>query len=466
MPEVAVLNLRLPSVILSFSTSPQLHPSSTETNQHVRHHRRFHSVSTAWSRNLPPHLTLQDRSITTILLPAYLSYKALRTNDPAQTHPWLIYFTILALTLLAESWTIFIIGWIPFYSWFRLIFLLYLVLPQTQGAKIIWLEYLEPYIVHHEAQIDRFIAETHEKLQTMGLGYLNIAIEWARDRLLGQKSPQAAFQQPVGAGAGYASYATDLLSRFAMPGARMSTPTQPGTTSAGVYGALSNLAGAAFANPMATRSAATEAASTHIPPSLFDMGEIPGHSTAEKSSYISAQRDRLQSLMKALDKEQQNLDLAYGSDSRRRDVSGGHSSSGHSSSGHSKRPSSSGSGLDIGGGLKTKSRSEQSFENVEYDDADDRYAHRVPSDSHDPRRTSGGWGVPSAVGGWFQGGSPGSQGDRRDDRSERERKRDSSDTLTGPGSRGWTAARDMTEEISRGVSSAYDEYRDGDGRRR
>ena len=363
----------------------------------------------------------------------------------------MIYFTILALTLLFESWTLFIIGWIPFYSWFRLVFLLYLVLPQTQGAKILYLDYLEPYIVHHEVQIDHFIGGTHDRLQQMGLGYLNTAIEWARERILGQKSPQhqGASQMSMGAGAvGYASYATNLLSRFAMPGARTSTPTQPGTTSAGMYNTLSNLAGAAFATSTAQRSAATEAASVTLPPSMFNFDNIPGQSTAEKSTFISAQRDRLQGLLKTLDKEQQNLDLAYGSDSR-----------GGGSSGHSKRPSSSGSGLSLVGGLKTKSHSEQSFENVHYDEAGDGPGTHVPAESQDPRRTSGGWGIPSGVTGWFSGGNaPGG-----DDRSERERKRDSGDTLT---SRGWSATRDMTEEISRGMSSGYDRPRDADERRR
>ncbi|ETI27301.1 hypothetical protein G647_09491 [Cladophialophora carrionii CBS 160.54] len=399
-------------------------------------------------------------SVTTILLPAYISYKALRTNDPAQTHPWLIYFTILSLTLLFESWTLFVIGWIPFYSWLRLIFLLYLVLPQTQGAKILYLDYLEPYIVHHETQIDQFIGETHDRLQQMGMGYLNIAIEWARDRILGQKSPQqqgpAAAGQQQGASAGsYASYATDLLSRFAMPGARTNTPTQPGTSSSTVYNTLSHLAGAAFATSSAQRSAATDAASINIPPSLFNFDNIPGQSTAEKASFIAAQQTRLQGLLKMLDKEQQNLDLAYGSDPRgERGGNGSRSASGSGS--HSKRPSSSGSGLAIGGGLKTKSKSEQSFENVEYDEADER--------ERDPRRTSGGW-IAAGVSGWLAGSSPagGGGGEGHDDRGERERKRDSGDTLT---SRGWSAARDITEEISRGMSSGYDRSREEGERRR
>ncbi|OAL24019.1 hypothetical protein AYO20_10764 [Fonsecaea nubica] len=415
-------------------------------------------------------------SVTTILLPAYLSYKALRTNDPAQTHPWLIYFTILSLTLLFESWTLFIIGWIPFYSWLRLIFLLYLVLPQTQGAKVLYLDYLEPYIVHHERQIDQFIGETHDKLQQMGLGYMNIAIEWAREKILGQKSPQqhAGQQQAAGVG-GYASYASDLLSRFAMPGARTNTPTQPGATSAGVYSMVSSFAAglASPSNPSqgTYRSAAAEAASISIPPNLFQFENIPGQSTAEKSSFITAQRDRLLGLVRMLDSEQQNLDLAYGAAPGDGNGRGGNG-------GHSKRPSSSGSGLAMGGGLKTKSRSEQSFENVDYDEATG--GSNTPADPHDRRRTSGGDGagggwIPAGVSGWFSGSGPGGGpgGDAHYDRSERdmerERMRDSGPESTSPSaraSRGWTAARDITDEISRGMSSGVDSLMGDPERRR
>lgn len=365
--------------------------------------------------------------MTTILLPAYLSYKALRTNDPAQIHPWLIYFTILSLVLLAESWTYFILGWIPFYSWFRLMFMLYLVLPQTQGAKILYLDYLEPYIVGHETRIDEFIGQAHDRLQQLGLGYINIVVEYLREKVLGQKSPQP--QQPQNAN--YASYAQDLLSRFSMPGARTSTPTQPGITSAGVYGLVSNLAGAAFSSSQTTltsssRSAAAEA--SNIPSSL--ARDIPGGSSAEKSSYIQSQRDRLTSLIRALDSEQQNLDLAYGSAPGQRAPSGS-------------------------GGLKTKSHSEQSFENVDYDDAthtpatSSSYGSTPPRPVTDARRsTSGNW-VPSGVSGWFAGGD-GQSGpqERDDDHSERNRT-----------SKGWQMARDMTEDIARGMSSGVDPRR-------
>jgi TB2/DP1, HVA22 family len=330
-------------------------------------------------------------SVTTIVLPAYLSYKALRTRDPAQIHPWLIYFTILSLALLFESWTLFIIGWIPFYSWLRLIFLLYLVLPQTQGAKILYLDYLEPYIIHHEAQIDNFIGQSHERLQQIGLGYIKIIVEYLRDKVLGQKSPQ-----PLARQASYASYAQDLLSRFAMPSARTGLPAD---STAGIYGMVSGLAGAAMSAGR-TRDPNQEAAS--LPDSLV-QDSLRGISPTEKSNSISAQRERLTAMLKALESEQQTLDLAYG------------------------RPSSS-------EGLKTKSKSEQSFEKVACDEPSDSNAQATSPKQSSRRATSGNW-IPAGVTGWFAGGEG------------------QANQLT---SKGWTAARDITEAMAEGTSSSVD----------
>lgn len=56
-------------------------------------------------------IRLIDRSALTILFPVFASYKALRTSDPSQLAPWLMYWVVLSAILLAESWTVFILGW-------------------------------------------------------------------------------------------------------------------------------------------------------------------------------------------------------------------------------------------------------------------------------------------------------------------------------------------------------------------
>lgn len=52
-----------------------------------------------------------NRSIITVLFPIFASYKALRTSDPAQLTPWLMYWVVLSCFSLVESWTWFILAW-------------------------------------------------------------------------------------------------------------------------------------------------------------------------------------------------------------------------------------------------------------------------------------------------------------------------------------------------------------------
>lgn len=384
---------------------------------HVRYHSRLDSVRCLWPWFDP--LSNLCRAITTIILPAYLSYKSLRTADPAQTTPWLIYFLILSLALLFESWTVFILGWIPFYSWFRLFFFLYLVLPQTQGAKVVYLQYVEPYIVHHETQIDNAIGEVHAKLQSMGLGYLNILVEYIRDKILGQQSPQA--ERSSAAGASRAGYAQDLLSRFAMPAARTSALASAGS---GVYGLLS-----AMGTNTNSGSSSSNNRSLNLPT------DFSNRSAGDKSAFLSSQREHLTSLLRALDQEQQSLDLAYGSGIPAPLVRNS-----------SSRPSSS------GGGLKAKSRSEQSFEHLEHDDTTmtpSSSTQSTPPRSHDNndnnRRTaSGGW-VPASVSGCFGGASGGGASDQN-----------------AAVNRGWRQAMEITEAVTEAVqgrSSGFDAKR-------
>lgn len=376
---------------------------------------------------------------------------------------------MLALTLLAESWTLFIVGWLPFYSWFRLFFLLYLVLPQTQGAKHLYLTYFEPWIVHHERQIDEFIGNTHKTLEQMGLGYMNILIEWIREKILGQASPQSqnVAGAPAPGTAGYVNYASDLLSRFAMPAARTSAApaVQAGASAgaAGVFGMLSSAAGAALG--AATGPSASTNTLRAVPPSASQQGSpIPDTSTFlsnlsampsdQKSTYITSQRDRLTSMLKALDREQQSVDLAYG---------GGPDSVPRPQSG--RRPPSSQSGSGVSSGLFTKSRSEQSFDNIDYDDlhsgSGSGNGSGYPSTHSTPPHlrqsagrggVTGGQRVPS--GGWL-GSSP-----RIDDRDDYDRY-DSQDLhVPRPhGDSGRRSPRIGAEEdyyLSRGYTSARD----------
>lgn len=56
-------------------------------------------------------LTCQTSSVASFLFPIFASYKALKTSDPAQLTPWLMYWVVFGCGLLVESWTSFILNW-------------------------------------------------------------------------------------------------------------------------------------------------------------------------------------------------------------------------------------------------------------------------------------------------------------------------------------------------------------------
>jgi hypothetical protein len=99
--------------------------------------------------------------------------------------------------------------------------------------------------------------------------------------------------------------------------------------------------------------------------------------------------------------------------------------------------------------------SEQSFEKVDYDDATqtpgtsnsshDSTPPRLATGSH--RTTASGSWIPSGVTGWFGGGAGAENAGTNKGEPE---------TLA---SKGWSAARDITEELAKGMSSGVDTRR-------
>jgi len=313
---------------------------------------------------------------------------------------------------------------------------------------------------------------------------MNILVEWIREKILGQSSPQAQGVRAASAippgGQGYASYATDLLSRFAMPAAR--TSAAPSVTAGGPGGYLNMLSSAAGAALSAGAASSAAGTSRSVPasaqaasiPDTF-LSNLTSMSSDQKSSFISTQRDRLNAMLRALDKEQQTLDLAYGDPKS-------------TAPGPRRTPTTQ-------SGEFTKSRSQMSFDNIDYDDLHSSSGgngsgypsqHSTPptmrqSSSQAKKTASGGW-VTNGLGGWL-GSSPKDETPRdrdreRDDmddrdrdvpRAYREERRSPRASGGGDGedfvSRGYTSARDITDTIARSARDyAGDRERERDYR--
>lgn len=265
-----------------------------------------------------------------------------------------MYWVVLSLLIVIENFFDFILSWVPFYSWFRLFAHLYLVMPGKGGATQFYLDQIEPFLGHHEAQIERFIGDAHERARSMGLKYAQDAIEWVKVNVLGMAPTPRSPARNQGA----ASYAQTLLSRFAMPSARPGASSgQPGD----VYNLLSQaLSGASALYGSRDAQAENLTASGTLIPRDIPPEDRPG--------YVNTQRDRLRTLLQAFDREAFFLgnDPARSSDDR-----------------------------------LPKSRSEAEFDRIEVDEADANLGYGAAPNPPYPVTPAGGaswmpwkWGSP------------------------------------------------------------------------
>jgi receptor expression-enhancing protein 1/2/3/4 len=279
---------------------------------------------------------------------------------------------------------------IPFYAYIRLLFLLYLILPQTQGARIIYQEHIHPFLSENETQIEDFIASAHDRLKAAGIAYLKRAIELLKTNVLGMPPDE---HPPAPEPESPQSYTQSLLARFSLPAARW---TGTGNTGADFYNLLASAVTAATGAAGAggtqgagrTGQADLSASGTLIPPSL--------RGTSEKMTFIAAQRERLNIVISALDREAKELERQQAIPKPRvtsMALDGGEETV--------ERPASGLSAFSAMSGL-SKSRSEADFEKIE--------AESGAEDEGTVRRRGG--TTPGAAGGagsWLPWGWGGAQ---------------------------------------------------------
>lgn len=319
-----------------------------------------------------------------------------------------MYWSVLSCALLAESWLEFILWWVPFYSYIRLGFLLYLVLPQTQGARYLYETYLHPYLEENETQIEDFIASAHDRLRTAGMAYLRQAIELVKTKMLGMP-PSEPTAMEVRAKAAPQGYTQALLARFSVPATRWTSQSagnagtefynllagavsaatgasalaSAGGSSSGV--AIRGVQGSGAANPMT-------ASGTLIPDNI--------RGSQEKISFIASQRERLAFMLNALDREAKALQRGEDDDrGKPASISLDGADNNHNNGGSSlERPP---SGHSVWSAL-SKSRSEVDFEKIEAESAseEDENGLRRRAEASTPGSNNGragwsflGWGT-------------------------------------------------------------------------
>jgi receptor expression-enhancing protein 1/2/3/4 len=160
---------------------------------------------------------------------------------------------------------------------------------------------LHPFLAVHEHDIENFIARSHEQAMAAGLEYFQRIAAWVRAQL-GMPAVEAAPSARAGTGS---NYAQNLLSRFSLPAVGNLTSASATAGAADIYSFLSSAIGKGTETRSREAQAEDLAASgTLIPP------EIASATQEERLGFIASQREKLQVLMSALDREATNVGLA------------------------------------------------------------------------------------------------------------------------------------------------------------
>ena len=91
-----------------------------------------------------------------VLIPAHFSMKALATEAKDDDKQWLTYWTVFSLFVIAELFFGIVLKALPFYYIGKLVFLIWLFLPNTQGATLIYEKILRHFFKRVERDIDNF----------------------------------------------------------------------------------------------------------------------------------------------------------------------------------------------------------------------------------------------------------------------------------------------------------------------
>jgi len=129
------------------------------------------------------------------LWPCYRSFKALHkeNNDisiDTKSNPihfqqslWLQYWIIFAIFNIFEFVFDVLISWLPFYYDAKVLFIVWLQHPYTQGAVLLYGKYVEPALQQHQPVIDEHMSRAWGRVQTFGWKDVQSIIDFALGKM-------------------------------------------------------------------------------------------------------------------------------------------------------------------------------------------------------------------------------------------------------------------------------------------
>ncbi|RUS18668.1 TB2/DP1, HVA22 family-domain-containing protein [Endogone sp. FLAS-F59071] len=235
------------------------------------------------------------------LYPAYASYKAIKHNDTAQLTPLLMYWIVMSIFFVVEYVADTFVFWFPFYNDFKVFFILWLILPQTQGSVILYQNFIHPALIQHEAKIDETLsdAQDHAKRTSLELGKRGILAlqKMAMDGFVkGQSLITEQFAQQ------YLAIGSDPNANAAPTAGTQLDPTVVAPVTATAYFGFNPLSLLTAVAAVVTSAATTQSPTMAQQPPAYQPLIHPSSLGTSDSESLTAKRARLERELKELER--------------------------------------------------------------------------------------------------------------------------------------------------------------------
>jgi len=97
---------------------------------------------------------------------------------------WLTYWVVYSVFHLLEFFTDIFFFWVPFYWFFKCVFLVYCFAPiANNGSVVIYYKFVRPFILRHESKIDAGLNKARDAAKTALGEAENVANDMTSDLL-------------------------------------------------------------------------------------------------------------------------------------------------------------------------------------------------------------------------------------------------------------------------------------------
>jgi receptor expression-enhancing protein 5/6 len=102
----------------------------------------------------------------TVLYPAVHSIRAIESPSDEDDKIWLTYWMVFGLFTTLETFFGFIFYFVPYWEWIRLAFFIWLLLPNFNGAKVLYEGAIKKILEQNKDLINKWISMTHSAVDS------------------------------------------------------------------------------------------------------------------------------------------------------------------------------------------------------------------------------------------------------------------------------------------------------------